>query len=93
MAPEQFRWVCRILWGEPGGHLWGAGEAARFLGVTERNVNYWGAGTKDVPPGVARELGEELRRRLDDPHDETPGLVVIRDAQRLNRVGRGTAVG
>lgn len=84
MEAEHFRWVCRLLWGEAGGDHWGAAGAARFLGITERNAYYFGAGTKAVPPGIARELGEELRRRLNDPLDETPSLLVIRHAQRLN---------
>lgn len=93
MDAEHFRWVCRLLWGDPGGSYWGAAAAAQFLGVTERNVSYFGGGGKEVPAGIARELGEELRRRLNDPLDETPSLTVIRHALALNGMVRGTMVG
>jgi hypothetical protein len=82
MRASDFKETCQILWGR--GDSWAA-EAAAFLKVGERNVYYWAAGRKVIPPGVAQELGAEMHRRLLDPSDQTPGLAVMREAhQRLN---------
>lgn len=79
MNAASFKAICQLLWGEPGWD-WGMSGAAVFLKVNERNVYYWGAGTKPVPEGVSRDLKAEVKRRLADETDPTPGLMPIRDA-------------
>lgn len=93
MTGEEFRWCCRMLWGDAAGPHWGAAEAQRFLGVTERNVLYWANDTKPIPPGVVMELGNEMRRRLADPTEEAAPFRIIRHVQQLMRVARGPGVG
>lgn len=76
-----FRECCRALFspvgGDGGARTW-ARAAAEFLGVAERNVYYWAAGTKYAPDGVLSELDKEIKRRLRDPQDQTPGLAAMK---------------
>lgn len=51
-APE-FKAACVILWGS--GATW-ARRGAEVLRVQERNVYYFAAGSKPIPPGIADEL-------------------------------------
>lgn len=83
MNAETFRAACQLLWGDHD--QWGAVRATEFLGVSARNVYYWAAGSKPVPPGIALELGREIHRRLLDPSDTTPALEAIRLAQSSER--------
>lgn len=90
MRPSEFRAVCQLLWGWPGAQ-WGADRAAVHLKVNVRNVYYWGAGAKPIPAGVVQDLETEIRRRLDDPADTTPGLALLRSACHLSGPGTQAA--
>jgi hypothetical protein len=65
-----FNKTCIAIWGEAD---WKP-IAADTLDVTLRNVQYWAAGTKAVPPGVMTELLGVLREAKTE---------AARDYQRL----------
>lgn len=58
MRSDQFSQACEILWG-PGWRRC----AAAFLDVSERNVNYWAAGNKPIPPGIVLEITGHMADR------------------------------
>lgn len=69
LTAPQFQALCALLWGES----WRP-AAADALGVNLRNVQFWAAEpparSKPVPEGVARELADMVRRRMEfDPED------------------------
>lgn len=67
MTPTQFEAAGRLLFGDKA---WKA-DAARFLHVTRRNVDYWASPTGyDMPPLVALEIRAELQRRAADQNDD-----------------------
>lgn len=81
MTPYAFRFICRLLWGDQGTGAWGPDRAAEFLRVSPRNIYKFAAGRMDIPPGVVTELRDELRRRVwEDPNEERPGLLILREA-------------
>lgn len=82
MRGPDFRAWCHILWGGQD-REWAHG-AARYFQVSERNVHYWAAGDKPIPPGVVSEIGREIHRRLCDSTDRTPGLEPFRAAQLID---------
>lgn len=90
MSPGEFKAVTQIIWGDF--HRNGLIGAALFLRISERNAKRFACGEKEIGDGIRTALIRELGRRLADPEDRNPALVVIRSAfaHELRRETVGT---
>lgn len=76
LSPDDFRSVCRVLWGDSAAWSYGASDA---LGVNRRTVTRWASGRAEnlPPPWLRGRLRELLQQRRAELHDAIEAAAAV----------------
>lgn len=82
LTAEEFKNVCRVIWGDSAAWSYGAAEA---LNVNRRTVTRWGSGrAENLPPAWLKpRLREILQQQRQQLHDRIEAAANILGLERI----------